>query len=58
MVAGVSFKNVKNTIKDVTLRKRTNLSPQSTQQLPFLASPTFFPVPATQAQLEYEMDLA
>ena len=52
MVAGVSFKNVKNTIKDVTLRKRTNLNLQLTKQLPLLASPG----PATQAQLEKEME--
>jgi len=44
MVAGVSFKNVKNAIKDVTLRKRTNLSLQSTKQFSaFLGFSCVFP---------------
>ena len=52
MKAGVSFKNVKNTIAESTPRNSMNLSLQSTRQLPFFASPEFAVMSATQAQLE------
>ena len=52
MVAGVSFRNIKNGNKPRMIKKSTKLSPQSTAHLPFFASPDVFPVLATQAQLE------
>ena len=56
MVAGVSFRNIKNGNKARMLKKSAKLSAQSTWHLPFFASPDGLPVSATQAQLEYETE--
>ena len=52
MVAGVSFRNVKNGSKARMVKKSTKLSPQSTSHVPFFASPDVLPFLATQAHLE------
>jgi len=52
MVAGVSFRNVKNGSKARMVKKSAKLSPQSTVHVPFFASIDVFPVSVTQAQLE------
>ena len=54
MVAGVSFRAVKNGTKARMDKKNTKLSPQSTAHVPFFASPDRFSILVTQAQLEYE----
>ena len=56
MVAGVSFRNIKNGNKARMVKKSAKLSPQSTSHVPFFASPDGFPVLATQEQLEYEKE--
>ena len=56
MVAGVSFRNVKNGNIARMVKKSTKLSPQSTSQVPFFPSSDVLPVLATQAQLEYEKE--
>ena len=54
MVAGVSFRDVRNGSKARMLKKNTKLSPQSTAHVPFFASPNDFSVLVTQAHLENE----
>ena len=52
MVAGMSFTQAVKGIRARMIKNRSNLNPQSTSQVPFLASPDVWPVLATQAQLE------
>ena len=56
MVAGVSFRAVKNGSKARMLKKNTKLSPQSTTHVPFFAFPDVLSVLVTQAHLEYEKE--
>ena len=56
MVAGVSFRAVKNGTKARMDKNNTKLSPQSTAHVPFFASRDVFSVLVTQAQLEYDKE--
>ena len=52
----MSFTQAVKDIRARMIKNRSNLSLQSTPQVPFVASPDVRPVLATQAQLEYEED--
>lgn len=56
MYPGGPFRKVTRGNKPRTIKNIMRLNPQSTAQMPFIASPDVLPVLATQAQLEYDKE--
>ena len=56
IIAGVKFKNIRNTVAQTSVKNKVNLILQSTRQMPLFTSPGNWPISTRQVQLEYDQE--